>query len=35
MTRRARDGEFYCSDGSVAGACEEFVRYVAIESDKA
>ena len=35
MVRRARDGELYCADGSVAGACMEFVRYGALESDKA
>ena len=35
MTRRARDGGFYCADGCVVGACMEFVCYVAIESNKA
>ena len=34
MTRRARDGGFYCADGTVAGACVEVVRYVALDSDK-
>ena len=29
MTRRARDGGFYCADGCVVGACMEFVCYVA------
>ena len=35
MTRRARDGGLYCSDGFVAGACVFLVRYGVIDSDKA
>ena len=34
MTRRARDGELYCADGRIAGACVFLVRYGALESDK-
>ena len=29
MTRRARDGELYCADGRIAGACVILVRCVA------
>ena len=35
MARRARDGELYCADGCVAGACVFLVRYGAHDSDKA
>ena len=35
MACRARDGEFYCADGAVAGARMEFVRCSVIDSYKA
>ena len=35
MAPRARDGELYCSDGLVAGACVVLVHYGALDLDKA